>query len=88
MAKIEIYTTRICPYCVRAKKLLTELGQEFIEIDASDPDVRAAMIDRAEGRTTVPEIFIDDKLIGGCDDLYALHNRGGLEPLLGNETSG
>jgi glutaredoxin 3 len=84
MAKIEIYTTPICPYCVAAKQLLTQKGASFTEIDVSrDNDLRQVMMQRAHGKRTVPQIFIDDQHIGGCDDLYDLNDRGGLDPLLG-----
>jgi glutaredoxin 3 len=83
MARIEIYTTPTCPYCIAAKKLLAQKGAAFEEISvASDPEARAAMTARAGGRSTVPQIFIDDAHIGGCDDLYALDGKGGLDPLL------
>lgn len=80
---IVIYTTKTCPYCDRAKRLLTQKGMMFDEIDASNPDVRAAMMDRAGGRKTVPQIFIGDVHVGGCDDLYALDSAGQLDGLLG-----
>lgn len=82
MAKIEIYTKATCPFCLRAKALLTSKGAGFdeIAIDA-DPAKREAMIARS-GRTTVPQIFIDGRHIGGCDDLHALDARGELDPLL------
>ncbi|WP_442756290.1 glutaredoxin 3 [Methylocystis sp. JAN1] len=83
MARIEIYTTPTCPYCIAAKKLLTQKGASFEEISvAGDPEGRAAMTARAGGRATVPQIFIDGRHIGGCDDLYALDGEGGLDPLL------
>ncbi len=83
MARVEIYTTPTCPYCIAAKKLLTQKGAAFKEISvAGDPAGRRAMSERAGGRTTVPQIFIDGKHIGGCDDLYALDGEGGLDPLL------
>lgn len=83
MAKIEIYTKAFCPYCTRAKRLLEEKGAAFDEIDITmgGPD-RATMIERANGRTTVPQIFIDGQHIGGSDDLAALDDRGALDPLL------
>ena len=83
MPRIEIYTKFMCPYCARAKALLTRKGSEFHEIDITmgGPD-RKVMIDRSGGRTTVPQIFIGDTHIGGCDDLIALDQRGGLLPLL------
>ena len=83
MARIEIYTTHFCPYCYRAKALLEEKGAEFTEYDTmSDADKRAESQKRSGGRTSVPQIFINDKHIGGCDELYALDARGGLDPLL------
>lgn len=83
MAQIEIYTTNTCPYCVRAKKLLDKKGSSYQEIDVSqDPELRRSMAERAEGRTSVPQIFIDGFHIGGCDDLYALDKGGKLDPLL------
>ncbi|WP_374384816.1 glutaredoxin 3 [Dongia sp.] len=83
MAKVEIYTTQICGYCYRAKKLLQERGANFTEIDVmADGQKRAEMRERAGGRTSVPQIFIDGKHVGGCDDLYALDQAGKLKPLL------
>jgi glutaredoxin 3 len=83
MAKVEIYTTPTCGYCAAAKRLLTTKGAAYSEIDVSvDTALRAAMIARAGGRRTVPQVFIDGKHIGGCDDLYDLDDRGGLAPLL------
>jgi glutaredoxin 3 len=82
-AKIEIYTSPFCGYCYRAKKLLDQKGAEFTEFDVTaDSSLRDVMVQRAGGRTTVPQIFIDGRHIGGCDDLYALDGRGGLDPLL------
>lgn len=82
MAKVEIYTTLLCGYCYRAKKLLEQKGAAFTEIDLmAEPGRRSEMLQRA-GRTSVPQIFIDGRHIGGCDDLYALEARGGLDPLL------
>jgi glutaredoxin 3 len=83
MHRIEIYTTPYCPYCVRAKALLQRKGVDYTETDVSqDYDLRIAMTRRAGGRQTVPQIFIDDRHIGGCDDLYALDGRGELDPLI------
>ena len=83
MLKIEVYSKEVCPYCVRAKKLLTKKGVTFTEIDiAQDPALRDAMIKRANGKQTVPQIFINDHHIGGCDDLYALEATGKLDHLL------
>ena len=82
MAKIEIYTKATCPYCHRAKALLSEKGVAFEELPIyGNAEKREEMIQRS-GRTTVPQIFIDAQHIGGCDDLYALDARGGLDPLL------
>lgn len=83
MAQIEIYTTPLCPYCLAAKRLLTQKGAAFTEIDVSrDDSLRQAMMVRAGGRRTVPQIFIDGTHVGGCDDLHELDERGGLDPLL------
>jgi glutaredoxin 3 len=83
MKKIEIYTKDYCPYCYRAKKLLQAKGVEFTEYDVTnDPGRELEMRDRS-GRTTVPEIFVDGQLIGGCDDLYALEAAEKLEDILG-----
>ncbi|HZH09171.1 MAG TPA: glutaredoxin 3 [Microvirga sp.] len=83
MPSITIYTKSWCPYCSAAKELLTKKGASFTEIDIEKkPEARAEMIQKAGGRTSVPQIFIDDRHVGGCDDLYALDDRGGLEPLL------
>ena len=83
MAKVEIYTKDWCPYCVRAKRLLTESGAEMVEyaVDRGG-DRKAEMIQRAGGRTTVPQIFIDDQYVGGCDDLFELERSGKLTDLL------
>ena len=84
MAEIEIYTTMLCPYCHRAKSLLDSKGVRYKEIDVSyDPDGRKAMTERAGGRTTVPQIFIDGRPIGGSDELAALDDKGKLDCLLG-----
>lgn len=83
MAKIEIYTTSICPFCHAAKKLLTDKGADFSEISLTqEPHLRDRMVERANGGRTVPQIFINDAHIGGCDDLYALDSKGNLDPLL------
>ncbi len=83
MPAITIYTKSWCPYCSAAKKLLSEKGAEFTEIDIEKkPEARAEMIQKAKGRSTVPQIFIGEKHVGGCDDLYDLDDRGQLEPLL------
>ena len=83
MAFVEVYTTPYCPYCVSAKDLLRRKGVDFIEINvAGDRDLRSKMVERAGGRVTVPQIFIGDTHVGGCDDLFALDDAGGLDPLL------
>ncbi len=82
MADIIVYTTGYCPYCVRAKDLLTRKGQAFTEINAEDDKVREDMITKAGGRRTVPQIFINGTHVGGCDDLYALDKAGKLDPML------
>jgi glutaredoxin 3 len=83
MAQIEIYTTRFCPYCHAAKRLLSRKGVEFTEIDVSgDPKGRSDMVARANGRMTVPQIFIGATHVGGYDDLSALDRAGKLDPLL------
>jgi glutaredoxin 3 len=83
MSKIKIYTTPICPYCVRAKALLKKKGAQFEEVDVfMDADARQEMEDKSQGRRTVPQIFIGEKHVGGCDDLYALESQGQLDPLL------
>jgi glutaredoxin 3 len=83
MASVEVYTTPYCPYCVSAKDLLRRKGVEFIEINvAGDRDLRSRMIERSGGRLTVPQIFIDDTHVGGCDDLYALEEQGKLDAML------
>ncbi len=69
------------PYCIRAKALLTAKGARFTEIDVSNPADQRAMAEKA-GRSTVPQIFIGSKHVGGCDDLHALDAKGGLDPLL------
>lgn len=81
MANVEIYTKATCPFCHRAKALLSQKGVNYQEIAIDgDADKREEMIKRS-GRTTVPQIFIDAQHVGGCDDLYALDGRQGLDPL-------
>ena len=83
MAKVEIYTTALCPFCYRAKRLLQKKGVAFEEYDVtSDPGGRAAMRQRADDRSTVPQIFIDGTGIGGCEELHALETDGRLDPML------
>jgi len=84
VAKIELYTTMFCPYCARARNLLQKKGVSFTDIDVmGDDDKRDEMIARANGRYTVPQIFIDGRHIGGSDELVALDRDGKLDPLLG-----
>ncbi|HEX3935904.1 MAG TPA: glutaredoxin 3 [Xanthobacteraceae bacterium] len=83
MAAIDIYTIRYCPYCFDAKELLTRKGVDFHEIDATgNGAIRTEMMQRANGRSTFPQIFIGSTHVGGCDDLYALDDAGKLDPLL------
>ncbi len=87
MHAIEIYTSPLCGYCHAAKRLLRDKGADFIEIDlAAEPGRRAEMIGRTGGRRTVPQIFIGESHVGGCDELYALDRTGGLDPLLNGAT--
>jgi len=81
--KIEVYTWSSCPFCIRAKDLLRRKGVEFQEYGIDGDEVaRAKMAQRANGRRSVPQIFIDDQHIGGCDDLYDLEGKGELDVLL------
>ena len=83
MRPVEIYTTPYCGYCAMAKRLLDRKGVAYREIDVSaDPELRAAMVQRANGRRTVPQIFIGTTHVGGSDDLHALDHAGKLDPLL------
>jgi glutaredoxin 3 len=86
MASVEIYTRKFCSYCYQAKELLSRKGVAFREIDVTgNADVRLQMNERAQGRNTLPQIFIDSKHVGGCDDLYALEDAGELDALLQSE---
>ena len=86
MAKIEIYTKMFCGYCTRAKRLLESKGAAYEEFDITlGGPKRVEMLQRANGRTTVPQIFIDDRHVGGSDDLYELERSGQLDPLLNGE---
>jgi glutaredoxin 3 len=83
MAKVEVYYWTTCPYCVRARALLDSKGVKYTGYDITgDEAARAKMVERTGGPRTVPQIFINDRLIGGCDDLHALEAKGGLDPLL------
>lgn len=83
MAHVEIYTTKVCPYCVRAKDLLKRKGvtPQEIRVDTDD-SARDLMLERSKGRRSVPQIFIDGVHVGGCDDLYALESAGKLDGML------
>ena len=86
MARIEIYSKVFCGFCARAKRLLDAKGANYEDHDITmGGPKRAEMIQRADGRTTVPQIFIDGRHIGGCDDLHALDSAGRLDPLLAGE---
>jgi len=83
MARIEVFSTLSCPFCYRAKRLLESKGAAFEEIDVMlQPGRRAEMIARSGGRTSVPQIFVDGRHVGNCDDIYALEAAGKLTPLL------
>ena len=83
MAKVEIYSSMLCGFCYRAKKLLEQKGVNFTDIDVlASPKRRAEMVQRSGGRSSVPQIFIDDRHIGGCDELYALEANRKLDALL------
>lgn len=88
MPKIEVYSSLFCPFCYRAKKLLKQKDQDFEEIDVmAAPARKREMIERAGGRTSVPQIFIDGRHVGGCDELYALEAEGRLDPMLQGRAS-
>ena len=83
MKPVTIYTKDYCPYCRRAKELLTQKGVDFEEIDVTkDPEGQKAMTVRANGRSTVPQIFIGEQHVGGCDDIHALEAAGKLDAML------
>ncbi|RDE18345.1 glutaredoxin 3 [Motiliproteus coralliicola] len=83
MPNITVYSTAYCPYCIRAKMLLEQKGAEFDEIRVDQqPQLRAEMMKRSNGGRTVPQIFIGDTHVGGCDELFALERQGRLDPLL------
>ena len=84
MKKVVIYTTGLCPFCLLAKRLLTEKDVSYQEVDIlMDPRARADMVEKSGGRTSVPQIFVDDFHVGGSDDLYALEQEGRLDGILG-----
>ncbi len=83
-AHVEIYVSDFCPYCIRAKALLRRKGVAFTEYNVqADPERRAEMLRRSHGARTVPQIFINDRHVGGCDELHALERRGELDAWLG-----
>jgi glutaredoxin 3 len=83
MASVVIYTRQYCGYCSAAKALLDKKGVDYVEHDATGkPELRNEMIDKAQGRTTFPQIFINGQHVGGCDDIHALDRSGKLDPLL------
>ncbi|MES0372008.1 MAG: glutaredoxin 3 [Mariprofundaceae bacterium] len=85
MADIEIYSGGFCPYCVRAKSLLKQRGLEFTEYDVqADPEKRIEMLERAKGARSIPQIFINDRHVGGCDELYALDRKDELAKWVAN----
>jgi len=81
-ATVEIFTKFACPFCYRAKALLDAKGVSYVERDATGGAAREDMLARSNGRTTVPQIFIDGYHVGGCDDLFELESAGKLEPML------
>ena len=83
MPKIEMYTKAFCPFCIRAKQIFKSKGVDIIDIPAAMNREKRAEMNKRSGRNTFPQIFIDGKHIGGCDDLQALDASGGLDPLLG-----
>lgn len=86
MPRIEIYTTAICPYCIRAKGLLKRKGVSYQEISVDLSMERWSEMQQRSRRDTVPQIFIGDHHVGGCDDLYALERSGQLDPLLSDSS--
>lgn len=82
MTEVKVYTTEWCPYCTRAKALLTRKGVPFTEVDVGDDPTTRAWLKTATGRHTVPQVFIGGKAVGGCDDLHALERSGELDRLL------
>lgn len=87
MAEVEIYSSPLCGFCYRAKHLLESKGISFTEIDVlMNGQRKQEMVQRAGGRTSVPQIFINDQHVGGCDDLYALERQGELDAMLAEES--
>ena len=87
MAQVTVYTTTYCPYCTRAKALLTKKSVAFTEIDVTTDDATRKWLTETTGRHTVPQVFINNRPVGGCDDLYALDRAGHLEALLAEPPS-
>jgi glutaredoxin 3 len=85
MSRVQVYTTHWCPYCHAVKALLDAKGVRYDEVDAQDPETRMAMIQRAHGRRTVPQVFIGERHLGGYTELAALDRDGKLDPLLNNQ---
>lgn len=85
MPKVQVYTTRSCPYCLRAKALLGKKGVAFEEIDVENDDARRAWLVEASGQRTVPQIFVDGRSLGGYTDIEALDRQGRLDPILRGE---
>jgi len=87
MPQITMYSTRFCPYCMRARALLDRKGVAYDDIDINKSATERATMRERSGRTSVPQIFIDDHHVGGCDELHALEREGELDPMLGNTAS-
>ena len=87
LADVQMYKTRYCPYCVRAAALLHRKGVAFKEIDVSNDDAKREWLVEATGQRTVPQIFINGRSVGGCDELHALERAGRLDPLLNEPPS-
>ncbi|KIH77528.1 glutaredoxin 3 [Geoalkalibacter ferrihydriticus] len=83
MKRVEIYTKSYCPYCKRAKELLHIKGIDYIEYDVTDDPRKEQEMRQRSGRTTVPEVFIEDRLVGGCSDLFEFDEKGELDKMLG-----
>ncbi len=83
MKEIVIYSTKVCPYCIKAKNLLNKKGVDYKELRVDqNPELVDEVVKKSSGRTTVPQIFIDDYHVGGCDELYALDREGKLDAML------
>ncbi len=87
-AKVVVYVTEYCPYCVRAKMLLDKKGVTYQTVDVSSDGAKRSWLAQATGQRTVPQIFINDRPVGGCDDLYALDRGGKLDPMLSQASAG